>query len=242
PPVRQHAHEGDEGAGEPVRAVEGRADDRPVAQRDQELLAVGGGLDQRCRPSPSHDRLGEVDADRHVFEARLPDDHRHPGYRKGMGQAYLLTGRPGVGKTTCVRRTLERLHVRAGGFFTAEMRVRGTRVGFALETLDGQRATLAHVKRAGPPRVGKYGVDVAALERVGVPAIRAAVRARRLVVIDEIGKMELASAAFRAAVEEALARDARILGTILAAAHPWADTVKRHPSVTLIEVTAANRE
>jgi nucleoside-triphosphatase len=159
-----------------------------------------------------------------------------------MGHAYLLTGRPGVGKTTCLRRALERIGRPAGGFFTAELRDRGVRVGFALETLAGGRVTLAHVRHAGPPRVGKYGVDVAALERVGVPAIRAAVERRQLVVVDEIGKMEAASPAFRAAVEEALASPATLVGTILLASHPWADRVKAHPAVTLIEVTPANRE
>jgi nucleoside-triphosphatase len=158
------------------------------------------------------------------------------------GRAYLLTGRPGVGKSTCVMRVLELLGRPAGGFVTAEVRERGTRVGFALRTLDGRQATLAHVNRAGPPRVGKYGVNVAALDRVGVPAIRAAVRRGELVVIDEIGKMELASPAFREAVEEALQSPAPVLGTILAAAHPWADRIKRARGVRLIEVTAANRE
>jgi nucleoside-triphosphatase len=147
-----------------------------------------------------------------------------------------------VGKTTCLRRALERIGRPAGGFTTAEIRERGVRVGFALETLDGRRVTLAHARRAGPPRVGKYGVDVAALDRVGVPAIRQAVRDGHLVVVDEIGKMEAASPAFRAAVEDALASPATILGTILLAAHPWADRIKAHPAVTLIEVTAANRE
>ncbi len=47
----------------------------------------------------------------------------------------------------------------------------------------------------GPPRVGKHGVDVDALERVGIPAIREAVAAGRLVVVDEIGKMGMASPA-----------------------------------------------
>jgi nucleoside-triphosphatase len=159
-----------------------------------------------------------------------------------MSHAYLLTGRPGVGKTTCLRRALERIGRPAGGFFTEEIREGGVRAGFALATLDGRRVTLAHARRAGPPRVGKYGVDVAALERVGVPAIRAAVRGRQLVVVDEIGKMEAASPAFRAAVEEALASPATLVGTILLAPHPWADRVKAHPAVTLIEVTPANRE
>ncbi len=159
-----------------------------------------------------------------------------------MGRAYLLTGRPGVGKTTCLRRALELAGIPAGGFLTEEIRESGTRVGFALCTLDGRRATLAHVRRADPPRVGKYGVDVDALERVGVPAIRAAVRGGRLVVIDEIGKMEMASAAFREAVAAALRSPAVVLGTILAAPHPWADRIKADPAVRLIEVTVANRE
>jgi nucleoside-triphosphatase len=159
-----------------------------------------------------------------------------------MGHAYLLTGRPGTGKTTCVRRVLELLRVPAGGFVTEEVRERGTRVGFALRTLDGRRATLAHVNRAGPPRVGKYGVNLDALDRVGVPAIRAAVGRGQLVVIDEIGKMEFASPAFREAVEEALAGPGPVLGTILAAPHPWADRIKRRRGVRLIELTRANRE
>jgi nucleoside-triphosphatase len=159
-----------------------------------------------------------------------------------MGAAWLLTGRPGVGKTTCLRRVLEQLGRPAGGFLTEEVRQGGTRVGFALITLDGRRETLAHVARKGSPRVGKYGVDLGALDRVGIPAIRAAVGAGRLVVIDEIGKMELASAAFRAAVEEALASPAPVLGTVMAASHPWADRIKAAPGVALIEVTTANRE
>jgi nucleoside-triphosphatase len=159
-----------------------------------------------------------------------------------MGMAWLLTGRPGVGKTTCLRRVLEQLRRPAGGFLTEEVRRGGARVGFALVTLDGRRGTLAHVERRGPPRVGKYGVDVEALDRVGVPAIRGAVEAGGWVVVDEIGKMELASAAFRAAVEDALASPAPVLGTVMAAPHPWADRVKAAPGVTLIEVTVANRD
>src|SRR5262249_56352374 len=115
-------------------------------------------------------------------------------------------------------------------------------VGFALATLAGERGMLADARRRGEPRVGKYGVDVAVLERIGIPAVRDAVKVRRLVVIDEIGKMEMVSAAFRRAVEAALAGPAPVLGTILAAPHPWADGLKALPSVTLLTVTPANRD
>src|SRR5262245_15817345 len=134
-----------------------------------------------------------------------------------MGRAWLLTGRPGVGKTTCLRHALDLVGRPAGGFLTEAVREGGTRVGFALVELAGEGGMLADARGRGGPRVGKYGVDLETLERIGVPAIRDAVQARRLVVIDEIGKMEMASAAFREAVEEALASPAPVLGTILAA-------------------------
>lgn len=157
-------------------------------------------------------------------------------------RVWLLTGRPGAGKTTCLRRALARVALPAGGFFTEEIREQEQRVGFALVTLRGERAILAHARRRGGPRVGRYGVDVEALESVGVPALLDAIRTRVLVVIDEIGKMEMTSAAFRRAVEAALAGGGPVLGTILRPAHPWADEIKRHAAVRLIEVTPANRD
>ena len=121
----------------------------------------------------------------------------------GNKRVCLLTGGPGVGKTTIIKRALERARISAGGFFTEEIRAVGVRQGFRIVTLDGESATLSHTDIGSPYRVGKYGVDIEALERVGVAAIREAVRQHELVVIDEIGKMELFSSVFKEAVEEA---------------------------------------
>ncbi len=65
-----------------------------------------------------------------------------------------------------------------------------------VETLSGDRGVLAHVALPGPPRVGRYGVDLQAFERIALPAL-AASQPGGVVVVDELGKMELASAAFR---------------------------------------------
>ena len=157
--------------------------------------------------------------------------------------AVLITGRPGVGKTTLVRRVLEALDAPASGFYTRETRgADGRRTGFELVTLDGLAVTLASVDLAGVPRVGRYGVDIDALERAGVPAIEAAVEADRLVVVDEIGKMELLSTAFQRAIVEALRRHRLLFGTIMQAAHPFADELKAQPDTLLHELTEANRE
>src|SRR6266568_7632459 len=121
-----------------------------------------------------------------------------------MKQKVLLTGRPGCGKTTLIKALLNDLARPAGGFYTEEIRERGVRVGFKLVTLDGKEAVLAHINFKTRERVGKYGIDLSALETVGVAAVREAVRARLLVVIDEIGPMEIRSAIFCDAVNEAL--------------------------------------
>ena len=155
--------------------------------------------------------------------------------------AFLLTGRPGCGKTTLIRRLVEALGASAGGFYTGEVRRQGRREGFSLTTLDGQTATLAGVHIAGCHRVSKYGVDLEALDAVGVPAIERATAEAELVVVDEIGKMELFSNRFRQAVLSALESGKPLLGSIMLAPHPWADAVKARSEVSLILLTEANR-
>lgn len=157
-----------------------------------------------------------------------------------MKPVYLLTGRPGTGKTSLIKQVVAGLKGKAGGFYTEEIRGRGTRLGFKLVTLDGQEAVLAHVNIPSRYRVSKYGVDVDSLERVGVSALRQAAKQCDLVVVDEIGKMELFSVNFREAVLEIIDRGKRVLGTIMLNPNPWADTIKRHPQVNLVEVTRNN--
>jgi len=172
------------------------------------------------------------------------------------GSAHRRAGR---GEDDADPGVLPRLPGPAGGFYTEEIRERGQRVGFRLVTLAGETVTLAHTpspavrslpKRSeglplpggGRHRVGRYAVDVAALDRVGVAAIRRAVAAGHVVVIDEIGKMELFSAAFRAAVLEAVASDSPVLGTVMLQPHPWADALKARPGVHVLTVTRENRD
>jgi nucleoside-triphosphatase len=156
----------------------------------------------------------------------------------------LIEGRPGSGKSTVAQRLVDLLlqeGARVGGFVTAELRERGRRVGFAVETFDGQRATLAHVSLAGPLRVSRYGVDLEAFERVALPALDAAERAD-VIVLDELGKMELASDRFCDRVLAVFVSARPVVATTHVFRHPFTDALKRREDVERLRVTQKTRD
>jgi nucleoside-triphosphatase len=158
-----------------------------------------------------------------------------------MKGALLLTGQPGTGKTALVKEALARTKVKGGGFYTEEIRTGGIRQGFRIVALDGQEAILAHVSISSPYQVSKYRVDTDALDRVGVAALRQALKESDLIVIDEIGKTGLLSPEYREAETQAINSGKRVLGTIMLNPHPFADEIKRHPEVEVLLVTRDNR-
>jgi nucleoside-triphosphatase len=158
-----------------------------------------------------------------------------------MKRALLLTGKPGTGKTALIKEALARTKVKGGGFYTEEIRAGGIRQGFRIVNLDGQEAVLAHVGISSPHHVSKYRVDTDSLDRVGVFALRQALKESDLIVIDEIGKMELLSPRFQEAVTQALNSGKKVLGTIMLNPHPFADEIKRRPEVETLLVTRDNR-
>jgi len=159
-----------------------------------------------------------------------------------VNRKVLLTGRPGCGKTTLVKRVVKELAQSAGGFYTEEIRKDRERVGFKIVTLDGKEGVFAHVNFKTQQRVGKYGLYLSPLETIGIEALHEAVRARQLTVIDEIGPMEIRSPIFRDVVNEALDSRAPVLGTITARPFPFTNAIKKRRDVTLIEVRGDNRE
>jgi nucleoside-triphosphatase len=159
-----------------------------------------------------------------------------------MKRNLLLTGAPGVGKTTLVRRVLDNLPPGvASGFFTCELREEGRRLGFAVKTLAGQSEVLAHVNIDSSYRVGRYGVDLAAFERLALPAIDPDRVGASLLVIDEIGKMECFSDRFRKLVVAALGSDRAVLATIALRGNQFIQGLKQRSDVCVLQLTQQNR-
>ncbi|PVD32322.1 hypothetical protein C0Q70_07755 [Pomacea canaliculata] len=134
----------------------------------------------------------------------------------------------GVGKTTLVQKVcaaLKENHILTQGFYTEEVRSGGRRTGFDVVTLSGNRGPLARVSGGGQPqetqrhepRVGQYSVKLQAFEQTALPVLKFPNLAgeKPVMVIDEIGKMEMFSGTFTQTVRTLIAReDATVLATI----------------------------
>jgi len=159
----------------------------------------------------------------------------------------LLTGSPGVGKTTLLMKVVEVLKVKGysvGGMISREVRSCGTRIGFEiLDLASSKRGWLAHVNQKTGPRVGKYRVNLKDLDSIGVEAILKATRESDVIAIDEIGPMELFSENFRRAVKEAVESGKLVVGVIhWKARDGLVDAVKKRQDAEVFTVTFENRE
>lgn len=153
----------------------------------------------------------------------------------------LLTGVPGVGKTTVLRKVasgLERCVLR--GFLTDEIRAGGKRVGFSIQTLDGREATLSHIDITSPFRVGRYGVDLSTLDRI-VDTTLGAGPDGAIFIVDEIGKMECFSTRFIEAVSAILDSEHAVIASVARKGEGFIARVKQRPDVAIREVTRGNR-
>ena len=155
----------------------------------------------------------------------------------------FLTGKPGVGKTTLVKHLLETLPAgSATGFYTEEVRGDGGRVGFDVVSVTdpSSRSKLARVGVPGKHKVGKYtvckdGFELHALPLLSTPS--------RVVVIDEIGKMELFSDSFKRKVGEVLGRPGTlVLATVPVQPIPFVNQLKTREDVVLFTITKENRD
>jgi nucleoside-triphosphatase len=155
----------------------------------------------------------------------------------------LLTGPPGCGKTTVVRRVVQALGgQRLAGFYTQEVRERGQRFGFEIVGLDGQRCLLAHVDWPSQLRVGRYGVEPTRLEPIIQAELGQSPGEVDVYVIDEIDKMECLCPSFVEAVRGVLASPAPVLATVALKGGGLIAGVKARPAVRLVTVGPANRD
>lgn len=163
-----------------------------------------------------------------------------------MKKLLFLTGDPSVGKTTVLMKIVDALRASGygvGGMMSREIRSHRGRTGFeVLDLASGRRGLLASSGRQDGPRLGRYRVNLSDLDDVGAEAIVDAVEREGVIVIDEIGPMELFSSKFKEAVENAFASGKLVIGVV----HRKADNnlinaVRAREDAEIAVVTFENR-
>ncbi|TET67706.1 MAG: NTPase [Candidatus Aminicenantes bacterium] len=153
----------------------------------------------------------------------------------------LFTGPPGCGKSTLIEKIVNEIERPSTGFFTREMREKGHRVGFSINTLDGKQGVLAHQSIRSKYRVGKYGVNLKDIDHIAVPSMIPA-NAEMMVIIDEIGKMECFSPLFRETVIRILDSKHSVIGSIPLRGDLFIERIKKRKDIMLIQVSEKNRD
>jgi nucleoside-triphosphatase len=153
----------------------------------------------------------------------------------------LVTGPPRSGKSTLIEKVVERIDKPATGFYTRELREKGKRVGFLIDTLDGKTGLLAHQNIKSRYRVGKYGVNLADLDQIAVPSMLPST-ANQIVVVDEIGKMECFSPLFKKTLIKALSSENQVIGSIAIKGDRFIQSIKERDDVSLVSITDNTRD
>jgi nucleoside-triphosphatase len=159
-----------------------------------------------------------------------------------------ITGMPSVGKTQTLIKIIEKIE-KSGysveGMITEPIIENKKRIGFyVVDWQTRDKEVFAHIDMDTKDKIGKYGVDINALENIGVPAIEKAIEDEEIhiIIIDEIGKMEMLSEKFCDVVIEALDSDKPIMVTLHKKSRsPLLQDVRRRDDIRILEVTPVNR-
>lgn len=152
----------------------------------------------------------------------------------------FLTGAPSSGKTTVIKKIIEKLDYSANGFYTEEERVDGKRVGFLMKTLNGKIGYLAHQDIKSDFSIRRYGVSIENIENIAVPSITPT--KNNIIILDEIGTMECFSLAFKQSATNALDAPNIVIGTITLGGDTFIHKLKNREDLEIYEVTESNRD
>ncbi|MEM3342527.1 MAG: NTPase [Thermoplasmata archaeon] len=164
----------------------------------------------------------------------------------GKGVKIGITGLPGSGKSQALIKVIEMLeadNIVVGGMVTGAIIEENQRVGvFVKDWTTKEQGVMAHINSTSKINIDGFGVDISELDRVGVKAINTAVDNAEVIVIDEVGRMEVESANFVATVKKAMETTKPIILTLhKKSRNPLLQDIRRRDDLRILEVTPINR-
>jgi nucleoside-triphosphatase THEP1/ADP-ribose pyrophosphatase YjhB (NUDIX family) len=168
---------------------------------------------------------------------------RIDGGNKNFKSVFLLTGSPRMGKTTLIKKLINEIGSDiCGGFYTEEITNSNERVGFRCVSINGESVEIASVESPSKTRIGRYGIDIERFEKFAIKILQEALITKKIIVIDEIGFMQMLSSTFQKIVQEIVSNKNIVLGTIPLDSHPEIDQIKYLNEVEIISINEFNRD
>lgn len=159
-----------------------------------------------------------------------------------MRNIILFSGEPRIGKTTIIKKIIQMVgECNCIGFYTEEVRNDFDRIGFDCVSLDGKRQRIADVNLQGDIRIGRYGINVKAFEEFALQTISNYSNRNKIIIIDEIGPIQLLSTKFKQEIGNILSGNNCVIGTIFYDKHPDIDVIKKLPGIKVYLITSENK-
>ncbi|KON83769.1 hypothetical protein AF331_16510 [Rossellomorea marisflavi] len=156
---------------------------------------------------------------------------------------FLLSGKPRIGKSTLIKQIIHEIGVdRCGGFYTEEVTNFDDRIGFRCVSMDGESVDIANVESCSATRVGRYGVNVEEFDLFAKDILQGALRTKDIIVIDEIGYMQMFSHSFKKNVQDIFSGNKVVLGTIPLNRHPEMNIINNLKEANIITVDELSRD
>jgi nucleoside-triphosphatase len=159
-----------------------------------------------------------------------------------MKNKIFITAKPRSGKSTAIKEIVSQIGIdKCKGFYTEEIRKNNKRIGFRIKTLDGKEGILASLDSKSELRYGRYGLNIETFEELCLSSIENDLDDSKVIIIDEVGPMEIHSEKFKALLESIIKKPCIVIGTIYYRDFPWIDEFKKSEEIEVIELSLENR-
>jgi len=163
-----------------------------------------------------------------------------------MKNIVLITAKPRTGKSTCIKKIINIIgKENCTGFYTEEILDPKSyeRTGFKIHSLlDNKTCILSSIESTSKLRISRYGVEIDNFENLVLPVLKGAMNSNKIIIIDEIGPMQMYSDKFKSLLLQLEESNKKIIGTIFYDSFSFIDDFKNKPNVQIVELTLQNRD